>query len=1071
MVEEALAASDLLSRRAEKHRKPIPRPSSQSAPASPKRRRNATPNHVAQNTADPHVISSIISSFEDVACPTSPLSPPLFSRSSQHSSINDGSTLSRASSRRAPSMPLPILRRSESLGVDYSAYKTRIEKEHNDSVYKTDLEEGFDDDATVEDDDDEAAAFPVVPTSRRSSVRVSHTTPSSPSASLRGYFRSVSRNSRSSMSLSGLSLGAFSPGASSPGALSPPAPDNSKSILSRSSSRLSCESWIRRSASSQRSMDTRPDPPTRKSSRQISRETLKPKSIREERVAALVIDTTRTASVEKKPDSPAQPETPTFARTSPAGRLYLDGTIHESELSGEPVFDFDDDELSARTQMSTPKSASPTKNPITDAIPLRVSSLNRTPSPRHTKPKSSKLDKGKRTQAPLLEGAARRENVGSPEHTAQNPFEGLDEQDTTVKRIRELKQKKEDRLKNESRTSNDMLPSSSSSRSTDAKPPATSRSDRQKPNPKSEHRTTAREPDVRKAHRILGFSGPLSSEPTAYRENHVASSESNKQRDLDSGHPKIPRSVPTEALFDSNPSPESDHALQQREVTKRRLLNGLDLEAPEVTPPSTSQSSRSRLSRSNSDSLERWSHSGLSTQTDSSNKVRRKSMSDARNEQRILEQEMLEERRNSVNFAVEEYLSAPRLNQKIRNAQDGRLISFSEVGDPVGAAVIVCVGMGLTRFVTAFYDELAATLGLRLITLDRPGVGESEPYSERSIGPLSWPDDVVAVTQHLKISQFSLLAHSAGAIYALATALILPQCVRGRVQLLAPWIPPSQFDTYGIKDRSPDATPVASLPRSQRFLRVLPIPFLKAANGGLFSPSSLKPASVRNSPNSSPSAGLREGPRNAKNKRRPDPLRRESMMLMDQVVPEKPVYTMFPLPELAEEDASGLQSIRRPSVNLTATASPMDPEWTYVAEALDAAEHSSRERRAAYSALLTERTWMLATRNSNPAVDLLVCLERHRDIGFRYVDIQRPMVMTSGSEDKRVPAENIKWIGEQINRRAAMNWRPDAKQDFKERGLCEVRVLPGEGHGLMASAGVMADVLSEIAREWIGSKW
>ena len=31
---------------------------------------------------------------------------------------------------------------------------------------------------------------------------------------------------------------------------------------------------------------------------------------------------------------------------------------------------------------------------------------------------------------------------------------------------------------------------------------------------------------------------------------------------------------------------------------------------------------------------------------------------------------------------------------------------------------------------------------------------------------------------------------------------------------------------------------------------------------------------------------------------------------------------------------------------------------------------------------------------------------------------------------------------------------------------CEVRVLEGEGHGLMASAGVMGAVLMEISKEW-----
>lgn len=94
---------------------------------------------------------------------------------------------------------------------------------------------------------------------------------------------------------------------------------------------------------------------------------------------------------------------------------------------------------------------------------------------------------------------------------------------------------------------------------------------------------------------------------------------------------------------------------------------------------------------------------------------------------------------DSVDDAVESYLCSPRLSQKIRHPQTGRVISFSEVGDPNGSAVFCCVGMGLTRYITAFYDELALTLRLRLITPDRPGVGDSEPYIEGTATPLSWP--------------------------------------------------------------------------------------------------------------------------------------------------------------------------------------------------------------------------------------------------------------------------------------------------------------------------------------------
>jgi len=110
-------------------------------------------------------------------------------------------------------------------------------------------------------------------------------------------------------------------------------------------------------------------------------------------------------------------------------------------------------------------------------------------------------------------------------------------------------------------------------------------------------------------------------------------------------------------------------------------------------------------------------------------------------------------------------------------------------------------------------------------------------------------------------------------------------------------------------------------------------------------------------------------------------------------------------------------------------------------------QSNSKERQIDYDTRLTHAIWALATLNANPAVDLLVCLERRQDIGFRYVDITKAVVIHHGSRDSRVPVENVKWLGKTMRR-------------------CEVRVLPGEGHGLMASASVMGGVLTEMSREW-----
>ncbi|SZF04691.1 unnamed protein product [Blumeria hordei] len=375
---------------------------------------------------------------------------------------------------------------------------------------------------------------------------------------------------------------------------------------------------------------------------------------------------------------------------------------------------------------------------------------------------------------------------------------------------------------------------------------------------------------------------------------------------------------------------------------------------------------------------------------------------------------------DSIDHDVEEYVSSPRLSQKIRHPQTGRIISFSEVGDPEGFAVFCCVGMGLTRYITAFYDELALTLKLRLITPDRPGVGGSEPYANGTATPLSWPDDVYAICQALKITKFSILAHSAGAIYALATALRMPQHIRGRVHLLAPWIPPSQMSVIGGQVGMP---PIHSLPTSQRILRALPTPLLKAANSSLM-------GVTRNSMTSSLPKQRRVKRRSIGRDSSGQPVRNSSSLGIER--------------ESVTRNSLGFLDATEMSFrNLNVT--DLDSDAAILAAAANTL--AVQERQNIYESRLTNAIWNLATQGANPAIDLLVCLERRHTIGFRYVDITRSVVIHHGSKDTRVPLENVRWMGKTMKR-------------------CDVRVLEGEGHSLMASASIMSSILTEIAMEW-----
>lgn len=375
---------------------------------------------------------------------------------------------------------------------------------------------------------------------------------------------------------------------------------------------------------------------------------------------------------------------------------------------------------------------------------------------------------------------------------------------------------------------------------------------------------------------------------------------------------------------------------------------------------------------------------------------------------------------DSIDEAVLTHLTSSKFTQKVTHPTTGRTIAFSEVGDPKGHVVLCCLGMGVTRYLMAFYDELARTLHLRLITLDRPGIGESGPYLDELGTPLSWPDDVAIVCNHLKVTKFSILAHSAGAIYALATALRIPQHIRGRIHLLAPWIPPSQLSSI-CAQKVP--VPSNAVPYSQRILRALPPSVLKVANASFLTATSASitanlPKSSRRS-RRKPSGKDSSTPAGAKSS--------NTQSINEGTAPKTSQITKTPT--TSDGSTTNTENTKR-EIPLATSEAP-----------------EARERQIDYDTRLTYKIWQLATTNANPAVDLLVCLERRQEIGFRYADITRPVVVHHGSRDTRVPVDNVRWLGKTMRR-------------------CEVRILEGEGHGLMASAPVMSGVLTEIAKEW-----
>lgn len=138
-------------------------------------------------------------------------------------------------------------------------------------------------------------------------------------------------------------------------------------------------------------------------------------------------------------------------------------------------------------------------------------------------------------------------------------------------------------------------------------------------------------------------------------------------------------------------------------------------------------------------------------------------------------------------------LRSPRLTRlvKLSRPHNAHLtVSIADVGSPSGHPVVVFLGLGSVRYMLALYDELAEVFGLRLICVDRWGVGKTtnEPDITKR-GFREWSRVVEEVVEdHLGLprGRFSILAHSAGCPFAVETALATR--VTGAIHLLAPWV-------------------------------------------------------------------------------------------------------------------------------------------------------------------------------------------------------------------------------------------------------------------------------------------
>jgi pimeloyl-ACP methyl ester carboxylesterase len=118
---------------------------------------------------------------------------------------------------------------------------------------------------------------------------------------------------------------------------------------------------------------------------------------------------------------------------------------------------------------------------------------------------------------------------------------------------------------------------------------------------------------------------------------------------------------------------------------------------------------------------------------------------------------------------------APRIEGSIV-LDDGRRLAFAEFGVPNGKPIFWFHGTpGARRQIPPEARAAAEERGVRLIGIDRPGVGDSTPHIYPSF--TAWAHDMAKVADRMGIGRFGLIGLSGGGPYVLACAHALPERV------------------------------------------------------------------------------------------------------------------------------------------------------------------------------------------------------------------------------------------------------------------------------------------------------
>ncbi|MBW5423976.1 alpha/beta fold hydrolase, partial [Streptomyces sp. BG9H] len=98
---------------------------------------------------------------------------------------------------------------------------------------------------------------------------------------------------------------------------------------------------------------------------------------------------------------------------------------------------------------------------------------------------------------------------------------------------------------------------------------------------------------------------------------------------------------------------------------------------------------------------------------------------------------------------------------------DGRRLGWAEWGPADGTPVLLCPGAATSRWL-GFGGDVVEAAGVRLISVDRPGLGASDPAPGRTL--TDWATDIRHLGQERALTALLTVGFSQGAPFALALA-------------------------------------------------------------------------------------------------------------------------------------------------------------------------------------------------------------------------------------------------------------------------------------------------------------